>query len=80
MDHIATSAYIHTRFLALGPRFGLVVIAQRRLSWLPRVAICTDFEIFEIPGETGDIWFLPSKGNYLLEIIFFPFSIPTLGI
>ena len=29
---------MQTRYLALGPRFGLVLVAQGRLSWLPGVA------------------------------------------
>ena len=35
MNHIATLACVQTRSLALGPRFGQVLIAQGRLPWLP---------------------------------------------
>ena len=52
MKHMATLLCMSTRFLALGPRFGLVVIAQGRLLWLPVVAISA---IFEIQGGAGDI-------------------------
>ena len=52
MNHIFAFSYVQSKFLALGARFGQVVIAQGRLSWLPEVAI---WEIFEILGGAGDI-------------------------
>ena len=54
MDHIFAFSHVQTRYLALGPRFGLVLVAHvegfasRRLFW-------ADFSIFEILGGAGDI-------------------------
>ena len=54
---------MQTRFVALGPRFGVVVIAQvegfgsRRSFW-------ADFAIFEILGGAGDINNSISTANY----------------
>ena len=47
MKYIITFVYTQRRILALGPRFGLVLGPQRRLLWLPEVAI---WEIFEFLG------------------------------
>ena len=52
-----------------------MVIAQGRLSWLPSVAIWTDFEIFEIPGEAGDTLFLPSTVIYPDKVIYSPLEV-----
>ena len=63
MDHIFTSADIQTRFLALGPRFGLVVIDQGQ-GIGSQGSILADFEIFEIPGGAGDIYNSTGMTNY----------------
>ena len=63
MNHIATLYYIPTRFLAFGPRFGLVVIAQGK-GFGSRGPIWADFEIFEILGGAGDIYNSISMSNY----------------
>ena len=55
MDHIFTSADIQTRCLALGPRFGMVVIDQGQ-GIGSRGSLWADFEEFEIPGGTGDTY------------------------
>ena len=63
MNHIATLYYIQTRFLALGPRFGLVVIDQGQ-GFGSRGSIWADFEIFEILGGAGDIYNSTTIPNY----------------
>ena len=67
MNQIATLVCISTRFLALGPRLGLVVIAQGRLFWLPGVAIWADFEIFQILRGADDRNKSTSMPNYCDE-------------
>ena len=53
--------YGQERFLALGPRFGLVLALG---CWLTGVAIWADFESFEILGGAGDIYNSISMPNY----------------
>ena len=60
-------------FLALRPRFGLIVIAQGQ-GFGSRGSIWADFEIFEIMGGAGDIYNSISMTNYWDE----PYS--DLGI
>jgi len=64
--HNNLGAYVKTRFLARGPCFASVVtcVAQGRLSWLPRVAIWADFDVFHILGEVADINNSTSMPNY----------------
>ena len=47
MCHIVTSAYIETKVLALGPRFGVFLGPQRRLIWLPGVGL---WKLFKFLG------------------------------
>ena len=49
MDHIFAFSHVQTRFLALGPRFGLVVTAQVK-GIASRRSFRADFAIFEIQG------------------------------
>ena len=42
--HIVTFAHTQRKFLALGPRFGLVLGPQGKVLWLPGVAIWAIFE------------------------------------
>ena len=51
MDHIFAFSHVQARYLALGPRFGVVLGPRGRLSWLLEV----DLEDFEILGGAGDI-------------------------
>ena len=60
---MTTLVCMYTRFLALGPRFGLVVIAQRQ-GFGSRGSFWADFEIFEILGGAGDIYNSISMPNY----------------
>ena len=55
MNHIATLAHIRRRELALGPRFGLVVIVQRQGFGSRGSRSGQIFDIFEILGGAGDI-------------------------
>ena len=64
---MATFVCSSARGLGLGPRFGLVVIDQGRLLWLPRVAIWADFNIFQILSKAGDINNSISMPNYCDE-------------
>ena len=63
MNHIFAFSHVQTRFLALGPRFGLVLVAQvegfgsRRSFW-------ADFADFEILGGAGGINNSISTANY----------------
>ena len=63
MGHIFAFSHIQTRFLALGPRFGLVVIAQVK-GFGSRRSFWVDFAIFEILGGAGDINNSISMANY----------------
>ena len=47
MDHMATFGYIQRKFLALGRRFGLLLLPQGRLLRLPGAAI---YAIIEFLG------------------------------
>ena len=64
MDHIATFSYVETRILALGPRFGLVLVAQVKGFGSRRSRSGQIFEIFEILGGAGDINNSISMRNY----------------
>ena len=63
MDHIFAFSHARTRYLALGPRFGLVVIAQGQ-GFGSRRSFWADFAIFQIPGGAGDIDNSISMQNY----------------
>ena len=63
MNQIYTFAYVYTRYLALGPRFGLVLVAQVK-GFGSRGSFWADFDIFEILGEAGDINSLRSMRKY----------------
>ena len=80
-NHIVAFVYIPARILALGPRFGLVLIAQvkgfgSRGSRSGQIF----FEIFEILDGAGDIQFLPREGIYLNKIISLPLHVPPQGL
>ena len=64
MNHIATLAHIRRRELALGPRFGLVVIVQRQGFGSRGSRSGQIFDIFEILGGAGDIDNSISMPNY----------------
>ena len=70
---------VHTpaRYLALGPRFGVVLGPQRYLLRFPGFRDLVDFRG---SGRAGDIQFLPSRGNYQDKIISSSLYIPTKGI
>ena len=55
MNQIYTFAYVYTRYLALGPRFGLVLVAQVKGFGSRRSRSGQIFEIFVILGGAGDI-------------------------
>ena len=55
MDHIFPFPYVQTRFVALGPRSGLVLIAQVEGFGSRRSRSEQIFEIFEILGGDGDL-------------------------
>ena len=64
MDHIFTSADIQTRFVALGPRFGPVVIDQGQ-GFGSRGSRSGQMSIFfEMLGKAGDICNSISTPNY----------------
>ena len=63
MNHIFAFSHVQTRFLALGPSFGLVVIAQVK-GFVPGGRSWQIFEIFEILGGAGDINNSISMANY----------------
>ena len=52
-----------TRFLALGPRFGLVLVAQVK-GFGCRGSFWADFRVFEVLGGAGDINNSISMPNY----------------
>ena len=64
MDHIFTFSHARTRYLALGPRFGLVLVAQVEGFGSRRSRSGRIFEIFEILGGAGDINNSISISNY----------------
>ena len=51
MNHIFDFSYVQAMIVALGPRFGLVLVAPGCLLWLPGVAIWAIFEIFWRAGD-----------------------------
>ena len=62
------SNQIHWRMiLALGPRFGPIVIPQGHLQWLPGANLGRLFKFFKILGETGDKYNSISMPNYCDE-------------
>ena len=63
MQHIFAFSQVQTRYLALGPRFGLVLVAQVKVL-LPGGRNGQIFEIFEILGGAGDINKSTSMLNY----------------
>ena len=63
MDHIFAYSHVQTSYLALGPRFGLVLVAQVK-GFGSRGSFWADFDIFEILGEAGDINSLRSMRKY----------------
>ena len=66
MVHIIILSCMQARSLALGPRFGLVVIAQGQ-GFGSRESIWADFEIFEVLGGAGDIYNSITTPNYCDE-------------
>ena len=64
MDHIFTFSHTRTRYLALGLRFGLVLVAQEKDFGSRRSRSGQIFEIFEILGGAGDINYSISISNY----------------
>ena len=65
MDDIFPFYYVQSRYLALGPIFGLVLVPQVKGFWFPEVAIWAEiFEIFENLGGAGDINNSISTRNY----------------
>ena len=67
MNQIYTFAYVYTRYLALGPRFGLVLVAQVKGFGSRRSRSGQIFEIFVILGGAGDINNSTSVPNYCNE-------------
>ena len=63
MDHIFTFSHVHTRDLALGPRFGQVLVAQVE-GFASRRSFWADFAIVEMLGGVGDINNSISMSNY----------------
>ena len=63
MDHIFAFSNVQTRYLALGPRFGLVVIAEVE-GFASRRSFWTDFREFVILGGAGDMNNSISTANY----------------
>ena len=63
MEHIFTFSHVQTRYLALGPRFGQVVVAQVK-GFGSRRSFWADFAIFAILGGAGDIHNSISTANY----------------
>ena len=55
MDHIFPFSNVQTRYLALGPRFGLVLVAQVKGFGSRGSRSGQIFDIFEILGGAGDI-------------------------
>ena len=54
MDHIFAFFHVQARYLALGPRFGVVLVAQVK-GFGSRRSFWADFRDFEILGGAGDI-------------------------
>ena len=54
MDHIFAFSPVQTRYLALGPRFGLVLVAQVKGFGSRGLRSGQIFEIFEILRGVGD--------------------------
>ena len=67
MDHIFPFSHVQTRDLALGPRFGLVLVAQVKGFGSRRSRSGQIFEIFVILGGAGDINNSTSVPNYCNE-------------
>ena len=63
MKHIFAFSYVQTRTLALGPRFGQVLVAQVE-GFASRRSFWADFEVFEILGGAGGINNSTSMPNY----------------
>ena len=63
MEHIFTFSHVQTRYLALGPRFGQVVVAQVEGFGSRRSRSGQIFEILG-EGEAGDINNSTSTLNY----------------
>ena len=53
MDHIFPFSYVPKRFLALGPRFGLVLVAQVK-GFGSRGSFWADFRVFEGVGDINN--------------------------
>ena len=66
MKHIFAFSHVRTRYLALGPRFGLVLAAQVE-GFASRRSFWADFAIVEILGGAGDINNSISTANYKNE-------------
>ena len=64
MKHIFAFSYVQTRILALGPRFGMVLVAQVKGFASRRSRSGQIFEIFGILGGAGDINNSTRKHNY----------------
>ena len=63
MDHIFAFSHVQTRYLALGPRFGLVLVAQVK-GFASRRSFWADFRDFVILGGAGDMNNSISTANY----------------
>ena len=63
MDHIFAFSHVQTRYLALGPRFEQLLVAQVE-GFASRRSFRADFAIFEILGGAGDINNSISMANY----------------
>ena len=63
MDHIFAFSHVQSRYLALGPRFGLVLVGQLE-GFTSRRSFWTDFRYFVILGGAGDINNSISTANY----------------
>ena len=64
MDHIFPFSCVQIRYLALGPRFGLVLVPQVKGFGSRRSRSGQIFEIFEILGGAGDVNNSISMSNY----------------
>ena len=84
MDHIFAFSHVPTRYLALGPRFGQVLVAQAE-GFGSRRSFWADFRGsgrgrgWRYQGGAGDIQILPNEGIFLSKIIFLPFPISKHG-
>ena len=63
MDHIFAFSHVQARYLAVGPRFGMVLVAQVK-GFASRRSFWADFRDFEILGAAGDINNSISMPNY----------------